>query len=94
MNRRGIDMRHITDRVNLVDGVAYLRVSSKEQQEGFSIPAQRKLYTEYRKSNLINVIDEFVDIESAKKIWQKKLLPHGRLSYRKYECPCDTRRES
>lgn len=55
-----------------LDAVAYLRVSSKEQQDGFSIPAQRKMYNEYAKNYSINVVDEFVDIESAKKAGRKQ----------------------
>ncbi|MEQ1941303.1 recombinase family protein [Mesorhizobium sp. VNQ89] len=48
------------------DGVSYLRVSSKEQSDGFSIPAQRKLYLDYIKKIPVKVHEEFVDIESAK----------------------------
>lgn len=48
--------------------VAYLRVSSAEQErEGFSIPAQRKLLHEYAEGAGIQIVHEFVDVETAKK---------------------------
>ncbi len=48
--------------------VVYARVSSKEQEkEGFSIPAQLKLLSEYAAINGIRVAEEFVDVETAKK---------------------------
>ena len=47
--------------------VIYLRVSSKKQeQEGFSIPAQRKLLLEFAKSKGYKVVKEFEDDETAK----------------------------
>jgi len=47
--------------------VLYARVSSREQErEGFSIPAQRKLLTQYAESNGLTLAQEFVDIETAK----------------------------
>ena len=47
--------------------VVYVRVSSKEQEkEGFSIPAQLKLLREYALSNGIRVVEEYVDVETAK----------------------------
>ena len=48
--------------------VLYARVSSKEQEkEGFSIPAQQKLLTDYARNKSITVVNEFVDVETAKK---------------------------
>lgn len=48
--------------------IVYARVSSKEQeQEGYSIPAQLKLMTEYASKNDLFIIKEFVDVETAKK---------------------------
>jgi len=48
--------------------IVYARVSSKEQeQEGYSIPAQLKLMTEYVSKNDLFIIKEFVDVETAKK---------------------------
>jgi len=50
------------------DGVVYARVSSKEQEkEGFSIPAQLKLLREYALSDGIRVVEEYVDVATAKK---------------------------
>src|SRR5215470_1518133 len=49
------------------EAVIYARVSSKEQErEGFSIPAQLKLLREYSYRNYFHVLQEFVDIETAK----------------------------
>jgi site-specific DNA recombinase len=50
------------------EAVLYVRVSSKEQEkEGFSIPAQRKLLTEYATQQGLEIIREFEDIETAKR---------------------------
>src|SRR6267378_6865991 len=47
--------------------VVYARVSSKEQEkEGFSIPAQLKLLKEYAASNGFAIVQEYVDVETAK----------------------------
>jgi site-specific DNA recombinase len=47
--------------------VIYARVSSKEQEkEGFSIPAQLKLLKEYATANGFTVVQEYVDVETAK----------------------------
>src|SRR5499433_3139539 len=47
--------------------VIYARVSSKEQEkEGFSIPAQLKLLKEYAAANGFTVVQEYVDVETAK----------------------------
>lgn len=45
----------------------YVRVSSKEQEQGFSIPAQRQLLTEYARRERIHVVQEFEDVETAKR---------------------------
>ena len=48
--------------------VIYARVSSREQErEGFSIPAQQELLRKYAADNGFAVVDEFTDIETAKK---------------------------
>lgn len=47
--------------------VAYVRVSSKEQEQGFSISAQRQLLNEYAGREGIRVVQEFEDIETAKR---------------------------
>ena len=47
--------------------VLYARVSSKEQdREGFSIDAQLKLLRTYAQDKEIRVVEEFVDVETAK----------------------------
>jgi len=47
--------------------VIYARVSSKEQEkEGYSIPAQLSLLSEYALKNGITIVREFVEAESAK----------------------------
>jgi len=47
--------------------VIYARVSGREQErEGYSIPAQLKLLKEYARQRSLHVVQEFVDVESAK----------------------------
>lgn len=47
--------------------VIYARVSSKEQErEGYSIPAQLKLLKDYAGAQNIRVVEEYVDLETAK----------------------------
>jgi site-specific DNA recombinase len=46
--------------------VLYARVSSKEQEQGYSIPAQQDLLRRYATRLGLTVAQEFVDIESAK----------------------------
>ena len=49
------------------DAVAYARVSSKDQErEGFSIPAQRQLLRGYAANRSFDVLQEFIDVETAK----------------------------
>jgi site-specific DNA recombinase len=49
--------------------VIYARVSLKEQEkEGFSIPAQLKLLSEYAAANGFAVVQEYVDVETAKQV--------------------------
>jgi site-specific DNA recombinase len=48
--------------------VLYARVSSKEQEkEGFSIPAQQRFLHDYANQNDLNIAQEFIDVETAKK---------------------------
>jgi site-specific DNA recombinase len=48
--------------------VIYARVSSKEQEkEGFSIPAQLKLLRGYAAERKYTVVEEFMDVETAKR---------------------------
>lgn len=47
--------------------VLYARVSSKEQEEGYSIPAQLKLLRNYAREKKLKVALEFVEAETAKR---------------------------
>ena len=50
------------------EAVIYARVSSKEQEkEGYSIPAQLKLLNSYAVEQGYRIVQEFVDVETAKK---------------------------
>lgn len=52
----------------LKQAVFYGRVSSKEQEEeGFSIPAQKRAAAEYASKHGLEVAAEFIDVETAKK---------------------------
>jgi DNA invertase Pin-like site-specific DNA recombinase len=56
-----------TDNRSGARAVLYARVSSKEQEEeGFSIPSQLKLLREYAQKNRFEIVEEFVDVETAK----------------------------
>jgi site-specific DNA recombinase len=56
----------------MTPAVIYARVSSREQQqEGYSIPAQLKLLHAYASKNGFEIIEEFVDVETAKTIGRK-----------------------
>src|SRR5436305_12880265 len=46
--------------------VLYARVSSKEQELGYSIPAQQELLRRYAADLGLVIAQEFVDVESAK----------------------------
>ena len=50
-----------------IKALLYARVSSKEQEkEGFSIPAQCKLLRDYAIQNRFRVVEEYIDVETAK----------------------------
>ncbi len=51
--------------------VIYARVSSREQQEGYSLPAQVKLLRDYAQKNGFEVVKEFTVAESAKREGRK-----------------------
>ena len=52
---------------------AYIRVSSKEQeQEGYSIPAQVKFLNNYAEQNNIQIVKQFIDVETAKATGRKQ----------------------
>jgi DNA invertase Pin-like site-specific DNA recombinase len=60
---------HCTRRVARRHAVIYARVSSKEQEkEGFSIPAQLKLLKEYAVVSGFTVVEEYIDVETAKQV--------------------------
>jgi len=46
--------------------VIYARVSSKEQEQGYSIPAQLELLRPYGTQTGVGVAEEFLDAETAK----------------------------
>jgi site-specific DNA recombinase len=53
--------------------VLYARVSSREQErEGYSIPAQRKLLRAYAQAAGLKIVQEFIDVESAKNPGRKE----------------------
>jgi site-specific DNA recombinase len=55
------------------DAVIYARVSSKDQErEGYSIPAQLKLLREYAQRNELQIVKEFIDVETAKMTGRKQ----------------------
>jgi len=57
----------------MIPAALYARVSSKDQeQEGYSIPAQLKMLQEYARSHDIQIIQEFVDVETAKVTGRKQ----------------------
>ncbi len=48
--------------------VLYARVSSRDQErEGFSIPAQQKAIKEYAEQKGFHILEEFIDVETAKR---------------------------
>src|SRR5262245_37355503 len=50
-----------------MNSVIYARVSSQEQQtEGFSLPHQLKFLREYAQQCGFRIVEEFVDVETAK----------------------------
>src|SRR5262245_35184568 len=47
--------------------VLYARVSTADQErDGFSIPAQQRLLRDYAAQHDFNIVDQFVDVETAK----------------------------
>jgi DNA invertase Pin-like site-specific DNA recombinase len=56
----------------MIPAIIYARVSSREhEQEGYSIPAQLKLLRNYAEKNGVEILREFVDIETAKTTGRK-----------------------
>ena len=59
--------------------VLYARVSSKEQEEeGYSIPAQLRFLRDYARNRKWQILQEFVDVETAKKTGRKQF---GKMVY-------------
>jgi len=56
----------------MIDVIGYGRVSSKRQgDEGFSIPAQVELITEYSRQKGFNLVKIFTESETAKRAGRK-----------------------
>lgn len=69
LNSAAMSERSATPR----EAVAYARVSSREQEkEGFSIPAQRKLWEDYARQHALRVVCSFEEAETAKKAGRAK----------------------
>jgi site-specific DNA recombinase len=67
MNRKPKIKGNEAASADVIKAVAYARVSSKEQEkEGFSIPAQQKLLRGYAEANRLKIVQDYVDIETAK----------------------------
>ena len=59
--------KRIEEKIESMDCVLYARVSSKEQErEGYSIDAQVRLLRDYAERTGLKILDEYIDIESAK----------------------------
>src|SRR6266480_6889013 len=71
--RTGAKCRRTKRGEPMQSAVLYARVSSREQErEGYSIPAQRKLLTEYARTRGFHIEREFIDVESAKNPGRKE----------------------
>lgn len=80
MIRRNEDTQKGTRRA-----VVYARVSSTEQEkEGYSIPAQLKLLNQYAMDNKLKVIQEYVDVETAKQAGRTSF--NNMVAFLKNEC--------
>jgi site-specific DNA recombinase len=67
--------------------VIYARVSSKDQErEGYSIPAQLKLLREYANSHNFEIVQEFVDVETAKIAGRKQFEEMVRFFKKNFSC--------
>ena len=73
----------------MTDAVIYARVSSKEQErEGYSIEAQLRVLREYAKSNDIEILHEFIEVETAKRTGRR--IFKGMLDFLKETPGCTT----
>jgi site-specific DNA recombinase len=66
--------------------VIYTRVSSKEQEQGYSIPAQQELLRRYAADHGLMIEQEFMDIESAKSSGRPGFAAMVRLLQQRPEC--------
>jgi site-specific DNA recombinase len=67
MQIRGVKpTKDMTTNGSVRSAVLYARVSSKEQEQGYSIPAQQELLRRYAAQTGLAIAQEFVDVESAK----------------------------
>lgn len=56
----------------MTEAVLYTRVSSREQQEGFSLGAQSKFLHEYSDRQGFQIVKAFEDVETAKTSGRKQ----------------------
>ena len=56
----------------MTKAVIYARVSSKEQEKGYSIPAQLKFLKDYSEKNFFEVVEIYSEAETAKKAGRKE----------------------
>jgi site-specific DNA recombinase len=70
--------------------VLYARVSSKDQEkEGYSIPAQKRLLRDYALQHGLVIVEEFVDVETAKRSGRTAFM--AMLEYlKKHRATCQT----
>ena len=54
------------------EAVIYTRVSSREQQDGYSLDAQSKLLREYAQRNGLHIVQSFEDVQTAKEKGRKQ----------------------
>src|ERR1700730_11856671 len=58
-------------RLSVKDAVSYARVSSKEQEQGFSLDSQVRTLSDYAVSKAFRIVKEFRYAESAKRQGRK-----------------------
>src|SRR5258708_6154589 len=66
--------------------VLYARVSSKEQEQGYSIPAQQELLRSYGAQRGMVIEQEFLDVETAKTTGRPRF--NAMVSYLKQHSDC------
>ena len=67
--------------------VSYARVSSKEQEkEGFSIPAQDRLLSDYASEGGFEIVQRFVDVETAKRAGRPQFIEMLRFLRKNPKC--------